>query len=206
MSSKKNPASNWTLYCIIDKDTIQGASPRKIAQALYSGGADVVQLRYKNYPSYKLAGIAKKIQRIACKYGKALLINDRIDVALASGAKGAHLGNGDISLRTAHLVNSKGLLGKTVHKIKEAKKANSEKADYVSAGPIFSTPLKKNLKKQGIDFVKKIKKCTSGPVFAIGGINKGNVKAVLQGGADGICITRAIFEAESILKEIKKWV
>ena len=212
MNWKKNPASSWKLYCIIDKNIIQGASPERIAQALYAKGVDVVQLRYKNYPSYKLVRIAKKIQGIARKSRKALLINDRIDVALASGAKGVHLGSGDLSLRTAHfLLNPKSIVGKTVHKIKQAKKARNEKAGYVSAGPVFSTPLKKNLRKQGIDFVKKIKKCVSRPtgtadlpVFAIGGINKRNVKAVLGAGA-GICVTRAIFEAEDLLKEIKRW-
>ncbi len=219
MNWKKNPASSWKLYCIIDKNIIEGtASPQKVAQALYAKGVDVIQLRYKNYPSYKLVRIAKKIQGIARKSKKALLINDRIDVALASGAKGVHLGSGDLSLRTAHfLLNPKSIVGKTVHKIKQAKKARNEKAGYVSAGPVFSTPLKKNLKKQGIAFVKKIKKCVSLPagqagrptgqadlpVFAIGGINKRNVKAVLQSGA-GICVTRAIFEAEDLLKEIKK--
>jgi len=173
---------------------------------------DVIQLRYKNYPSYELLRIAKKIQAIARKYKKVLLINDRIDVALASASGGAHLGNGDLPLRTAHLLlNPKSIAGKTVHKIKEAKTARFEKAGYVSAGPVFSTPLKKNLKRQGIPFVKKIKKYMSRPagkpglpVFAIGGINKRNAKAVLGAGVDGICVTRAVFEAEDLLKEIKK--
>ncbi|UCD55622.1 MAG: thiamine phosphate synthase [Candidatus Omnitrophota bacterium] len=208
MNWKKNPASSWKLYCIIDKNIIEGAaSPQNVAQALYAKGVDAVQLRYKNYPSYKLVRIAKNIQAIARKSKKALLVNDRIDVALASEAKGVHLGSGDLSFRTAHLLlNPKSIVGKTVHKIKEAKSAHFQKAGYVSAGPVFSTPLKKNLKKQGIGFVKKIKKCVSRqglPVFAIGGINKRNVKAVLKTGA-GICVTRAIFEAEDLLKEIKR--
>jgi thiamine-phosphate pyrophosphorylase len=204
MNSRKNPASNWKLYCIIDKAVIKSASPQKIAQALYAGGVDVIQLRYKNYPSYKLTRIAKKISRIARKHKKALLINDRVDVALASASGGVHLGSGDLSVPAARrLLNSKNIIGKTVHKIREAKKANSERPDYVSAGPVFSTPLKKNLKEQGTDMLKKIKKCAKSPLFAIGGINKRNVKAVLQNGADGVCVARAIFEVKGLLKEMK---
>ena len=114
--------------------------------------------------------------------------------------------------------NPKSVAGKTVHKIKEAKTARLEKACYVSAGPVFSTPLKKNLKERGVSFVKEIKKhmsrparhagraakAASPPVFAIGGINTRNVKAVLKSGVDGICVTRAISEVDALIKEIKK--
>lgn len=196
---------NWKLYCIIDKGVLRGASPQKTAERLFKSGVAVVQLRYKNCPSYKFLRIAKEIQRLARKYGKTLLINDRIDVALASGAKGVHLGSGDLPLRGAYrLLDTKKIIGKTVHSTGEAKKLKCEKIDYVSAGPIFSTPLKKNLKGRGIDFVRKIKKYADFPVIAIGGINKRNAKAVLQTGVEGICVTRAAKEARDILKEIKK--
>ncbi len=176
--------------------------PVKVALFLFKTGAGAVELRFKNMPSYKLLGIAKKIAALAKKYKKTLLINDRPDVALASGACGVHVGSGDMSVRAMRgLLKPKSIVGKTVHSLKEAKKARREKVNYVSAGPIFSTPLKASLKPKGVNFIKKIKKRVSVPVLAIGGINSRNAKTVFRKGSDGVCVTRAIFEAKKIIKE-----
>jgi len=190
------------LYCILDGETIKQKNPVKTARFLFRNGADVVQLRYKNAPSYKLLSIAKKIAFVAKKNKKIFLINDRPDVALASGARGVHVGSGDLPIKTIRgLLGLGSTVGKTVHSAKEARKTRYEKLDYVSAGPVFSTPLKANLKPKGLGFIKKIKTCVSHPVFAIGGINSRNVKAVFASGADGICVTRSIFKIKKIVKE-----
>ncbi|NQU95832.1 MAG: thiamine phosphate synthase [Candidatus Omnitrophica bacterium] len=205
MNSRKNPASNWKLYCIIDKVARRNRSPEATALSLFKTGVDVIQLRYKNLPSYELLAIAKRIRKAAKRYGKTLLINDRIDVAVSSGAEGVHLGSGDLPLETAHrLLGKRAIVGKTVHTPGEAKKIRREKVNYIGVGPIFTTPLKKNLKAKGVGFIKKIKQHTSVPVFAIGGINKQNVKLALGGGAQGVCVARASSHAKALLKEIKK--
>jgi len=204
MSWKKNPASVWKLYCIIDKGFLRHKSPRKAAEVLFAEGADAVQLRFKNCPSGELAALAKKIQRLAARRKKILLINDRVDVALASGALALHAGEGDLPVPTTRrLLGKKGIIGKTVHGTAEARRAASGKIDYVSAGPVFPVPIKRKLKARGPDFIKKIKKCVSLPVFAIGGINKKNVKAVLESGADGICVMRGANQAKDLLKACK---
>lgn len=195
MGLKKNPARKYKLYCIIDDKVINKKSPVKIARALFKNGVKIVQLRYKNCPSYKLVPIAEKIRPLAKKYRGVFLINDRPDVALAARASGAHLGSGDMPTGAARaLLGQKAVIGRTVHSVKEAKEIGREKIDYVSAGPVFATPLKKNLKGRGIKFIKNIKKEVSVPVFAIGGINKGNIKKLLENGINKICVTRAIFE------------
>ena len=205
MSWKKNPASGWKLYCIVDSATQRSKDPVKSSCSLFADGADILQLRYKNYPSGELVRIAKKIQQSRKKRGKTLLINDRVDVALASGADGVHVGEGDFSTGVSRrLLGSSSVIGKTVHSAGEAKRAACCEIDYVSAGPIFSTPLKRGLKARGPRFIKKIKKCVSVPVFAIGGINKKNVKAVLRGGAYGICVLRGAKRAKELLKACKK--
>ena len=146
MSLKKSLPSNWKLYCIIDKNVIKKQDPVKAAERVFCGGADILQLRYKNCPSYKLVPIARQIARLAKKHKKKFLINDRPDVALASGADGVHLGSGDMSVAIAKRLLSGGIYaGKTVHSIKETCKARREAVDYISAGPVFSTPLKKHL-------------------------------------------------------------
>ena len=94
------------------------------------------------------------------------------------------------------------MIGKTVHSVKDAKKIGS--VDYVGAGPVFRTPLKKNLKKQGMGFIKRIKKEVSVPVLAIGGINGKNAKAVIKSGADGVCVTRATKELKGLKRQLLK--
>ena len=205
MKLKKNPALKWKVYCVIDNKVFAHKDPQKMAKDLFKAKVDVIQLRYKNYPSYKLVGIAKKIKKIAQKYRKTLLINDRIDVALASNASGVHLGDGDMSARLARiLLNKNPIVGKSIHSKKEAKHTKVENLDYLSTGPIFATPVKKNLKSKGLKFIKKMKKYTDLPVLAIGGINKKNVKKVLSAGADGICVVRASQNAAELAKEVKK--
>jgi thiamine-phosphate pyrophosphorylase len=105
-------------------------------------------------------------------------------------------------LETArNLLGPEAIIGKTLHSIKDAKKVKNEKIDYVSAGPVFSTPLKKSLRPKGVGFIKKIKRRVSVPLFAIGGMNKENAGDVLKSGADGICVTRAIFQNYGLTKK-----
>ena len=206
MSSRKNPASNWKVYCLIDKFFVGLKSPEKKVKSLYAAGVDAVQIRYKNFPSYELVRIAKKLGRVAKKYNKYLLVNDRIDVALASGLNAAHLGSGDMSVKTARAVlNHKAILGKTVHSVREAGAAAREKLSYITAGPVFATPLKQNLRPRGMKFIREVKKLARRtPVLAIGGINRKNISAVLGHGASGVCVIRAAKDASHLVKEVKK--
>ncbi len=203
MSSKKKPALSWTLYCIIDGGVLKRKKPVNTARSLFKSGVQAVQLRYKNMPSREFLAIAKKIVPLAKKYGKLLLINDRPDVAFASAARGIHVGSGDMPIKTIRgLLKPKNIvIGKTVHALKDALNAEREKVDYVSAGPVFSTPLKKKLRPKGIRFIKKIKSRVSVPLLAIGGINSLNASTVFRSGADGICLTRALYEAGRITKK-----
>ena len=179
------------------------SGPEETARILFEVGADIVQLRHKNAPSYELVALAKKIRKIATRHKKAFLINDRVDVALASLAHGVHLGNGDISLRTAQqLLPKKRLFGRTIHRVADARKIGTRTFDYISVGPIFRTPQKRALGRRGTRFIRKIKSIASVPVFAIGGINARNVLSVLEHGADGVCVTRAAFSARSLIKKM----
>ena len=205
MNLKKNPASNWKLYCILEKEFLKTRDPVKTADFLFRSGVKAIQLRYKNFPSYKLLGIAKKIKKLADKYDATLVINDRVDVAAASGFSGVHLGSGDIPISLARFVlEDKSIIGKTIHSINEAKRIKQEKINYVGSGPVFSTPTKRNLKAKGTRFPEEVKENLPFPVFAIGGINRKNVKEVLKRKIDGVCVLRATLDAKGILKEIDK--
>ena len=204
MNSKKNPASDWKLYCILDSALLKKRGAVKLARLLFKSGVKAVQLRCKNCPSYEIVRIAKKLKRSRKGRGKILIINDRIDAVHAAGAGGVHLGSGDMNLRAArYLLGSRGVIGKTVHSVAEARKTKTQNLDYIGAGPVFFTPLKKKLKKRGPAFIRKIKKYARVPVFAIGGINKQNVKMVFKNGADGVCVSRGALQAAGLLKKIK---
>jgi thiamine-phosphate diphosphorylase len=204
MNLKKNPARRWRLYCIIDREVLGRKNIEKLARNLYKKGADVIQLRSKNRPSYELVPVARKIERLARYYGKAFLMNDRADAALASGARGLHLGSGDFPVaRALRLLNPGRIVGKTVHSLKEAKDTLREGVHYISAGPVYTTPIKRDLGRRGTHFVREVKRISKEPVFAIGGINKKNVRDVLKTGADGVCVTRASSEAKDLVRLIR---
>ena len=202
MSWKKNHALRSKLYCIIDKDAIGNRDAEEIAKFLLKSGVKIIQLRYKNYPAYKLALLAKRINRIAKPCGAVVLVDDRVDSAFACNADGAHVGRGDLPLKRARfLLGNKKILGRTIHSLKEVSTSNAY--DYFGVGPVYKTPVKKKLRAKGTCFPKRVKANAACPVFAIGGINRNNFKDVLKTGVDGICVTRAIFDAKYLLKEIK---
>ncbi|MFH1380974.1 MAG: thiamine phosphate synthase, partial [Candidatus Omnitrophota bacterium] len=201
----KNLIKNWKLYCIIDPSVVKGGNPATTVDFLFKNGAKIVQLRYKQEPAYAIVPMAKKIVQLAKKYNKTVIINDRLDVALASRASGVHLGSGDMSIQRAKaLLGSSYIIGKTVHSINEAKIAAKEKPDYIGVGPIFATPIKKNLKPKGVAFIGKTKRASGLPTFAIGGINRKNCGKIARSSADGVCVTRAIFSVCDLLEELKK--
>jgi len=191
------------LYCILDGEMVKQEKLVNTARFLFKSGSGAVQLRCKNAPSYKVLRAAKKIRALAKKYGKTLLINDRPDVALASGADGVHRGAADMTVKAMRrLLGPSSVVGETVHSLTRARAASGKKIDYVGAGPVFATPFKRGLRPKGINFVRQVKKLVSVPVFAIGGIKLRNARNVLRSGADGVCVTRAAKDAKEIIKLI----
>jgi len=195
MNSKKPHARNFRLYCVVDRDR---------AHYLLGNGSDAIQLRVKNLPSYELVKTAKPMARLSKRLGKAFLVNDRIDAALASGSSGVHLGAGDLSVKRARRIMGRGaVVGKTVHSVAEAKASRREECDYVSAGSIFRSPTKRHLGQKGLKFLRQIKRAVKKPLLAIGGINGKNAKAVLEAGADGISVLSAVSEIKKLKKAVK---
>jgi thiamine-phosphate pyrophosphorylase len=207
MRLKRKHVSKWKVYCIVDGHLMKHKDLAKTARRLFREGVDVVQVRSKNAPSYTLVRTAREIGRIAERYGKALLVNDRIDVAHASRADGVHLGNGDFpASRARRLLGKQSIIGKTVHTRKQARRQGKGTIDYVSAGPVFKTPLKKGLARRGLRFIGAVKKSVKKPLFAIGGIDADNMVRVLQSGADGVCVVRASVHAGRLVARARKQV
>jgi len=199
------------LYVITDEEIAGGLSHVEIAQQAIAGGADVIQLRDKACGSRDLLRIGRVIREITRKTGALFIVNDRLDVALACGADGVHLGQDDLSSGVARQIAPRGfIIGVSVGTLEEAIRAEREGADYLALSPVFPTASKYNAGPgHGLGILQDIRRNVSIPVIAIGGINTGNVNDVIAAGADGVAVISAVVGSPDIAtaaRQLKKMV
>ena len=194
---------DFSLYAITESSLPEKELLFKVDQAV-KGGITVLQLREKTLSSREFLTRALKLRKIIPPQ-VSFIINDRIDIALACGAEGVHLGQDDIPLSFARKLMSEGkIIGVSTHNLKQAVKAKTEGADYIGIGPVFCTPTKPDiLNPIGFEIISRIKKEVKIPLVAIGGISKENAKKVLETGADGIAVISAIFVGKDVLAAAK---
>ena len=187
----------FDLYVITDAALLPGRPHVEIARAALAGGADAVQLRDKSATAQNLCAAAIEIQPLTRKFGAVFLVNDRVDVALVTGADGAHVGQDDLPAREARrLLPRPAVLGVSAGTLEEAKKAAREGADYIGVGPIFATPTKPDAGEPlGVEKLAAIVGAVAIPVVAIGGIDHDNVTAVIRAGAAGVAVVAAVVSA-----------
>ena len=173
----------------------------KILEAVESG-VSLVQLRAKELGTRDFFNLAVKMSKALIPYQVPFIINDRIDIAMACGADGVHLGQKDLPLVHARkLMGPDKLIGITANTIKQAQAAEQGGADYLGVGPIYFTDSKKDLNPVlGINGLKHISKKVQIPILAVGGIKPANVPDVIAAGADGIAVISAILGAQDITK------
>jgi thiamine-phosphate pyrophosphorylase len=188
------------LYVVTDETIAGGRSALEIAREAVRGGADVVQLRDKSRSPAGLAATGREIAPIVHKAGALLIINDRLDIALSSGADGVHLGQGDMRVDTARQLAPSGfIIGVSVGTVAEAVEAEREGADYIALSPTFSTISKDDAGPgHGLARLREIRNAVSVPLVAIGGIDRQNVKEVIAAGADGIAVISAVVSRPDI--------
>jgi len=202
---------NLDLYVITDETLAGGRSHEEIARHAIAGGADVVQLRDKRCGCRDLVRTGKAIAMLAGTSGTLFIVNDRLDVALACGADGIHLGQGDLCPGTARQLSPPGfIIGVSVGSASEAKAAEQDGADYVALSPVFDTGSKNNAGPgHGLETLIAIRDRVSIPVIAIGGINRSNVADIIAAGADGVAVLSAVVSAPDIAgaaRELKELV
>jgi len=194
------------LYVILDSQVIEenDLDIYKLAEKLSLQEVDFFQFRFKNLSDKEAVEISFKLSKIFHKRKKVFIINDRLDIALASGADGVHLGKKDFPVNLARkILKDKKIVGRTIHSYTEFLQVKDEKVDYLSVGPIFSTQLKPELTPISQEDAKKILKETRKPVFAIGGINLKNFKKVLNMGFKNIALCQGLILSKSLEKKIK---
>lgn len=171
--------------------------PHAIAEAL-QGGVDWIQVREKSLPAQSLYDLACMAGTRCREAGAGLIVNDRIDVALATGAHGAHLGNRSLPIAAARpLLTGGRLLGASVHSLAEAKAAARAGADYITFGSVFPTRSHPGQPAAGLAELAQVVQGVELPVLAIGGITPANVGQVLATGCAGVALISAILAAPS---------
>ncbi len=162
------------------------------------GGVTLVQLREKDRTAREYISLAEKVHGITLKYNIPLIIDDRVDVALAVNAEGVHVGQSDMPVKTARLLMGESrIIGATTKTVEQARLAYSEGADYLGVGAIYPTATKVKTVLTSVETLKEIVKAVPIKVNAIGGLNKDNIDVLRGSGIDGICVVSAIMKADS---------
>ncbi len=195
------------LYLITDRSLTKKTIISDVISAI-NAGVKIIQYREKELSTKEMYQEAKTIREITKENDVILIINDRIDIALAVDADGVHVGQDDMPFDIARkILGEDKIIGLTVHNTEEAILGAKLGADYFGVSPIFSTTTKKDAgKPAGIDLIKKVKEIVKTPLVAIGGINYENVDEVLEAGVVNIAVISAIVTKENVEEECKKFI
>ena len=186
---------NFRLYFVTDRTQTANRPLTDVVHAALDGGVRAVQLREKDLEGHELYALAEQLRALTLRYRAHLLVNDRLDVALAVEADGVHLGQNSFSVEDARrLLGAGKLIGVSTHSPQEI--AAAQKADLIVFGPVYYTPSKAAYgEPQGLDRLRAAVAHSTVPVFAIGGIRTARVAEVLETGAHGIAMISAISAA-----------
>jgi thiamine-phosphate pyrophosphorylase len=186
------------LYVITDQKLIPRDRFIETVEKAIRGGAKIIQLREKDTPEEEIIRLGKELLKITRRYGIPLIINDSPKLAMEIGADGVHLGKDDTEISEARkILGGEAIIGVSCYgDIERGLQAEKEGADYLAFGTPFFTPTKPDRNTTPFEILKEAKRrIKTIPIFAIGGITKGNAKSVLETGVDGIAVITAVFSS-----------
>lgn len=188
----------FTVYLVTDRRATRDRPLHSTIEAALRGGVRAVQLREKSLDTRSLLDLALALRTLTARFGAKLLINDRIDIALACEADGVHLPADSFAVEDARrLLGSERLIGISTHSADEVRSASDAGADFAVFGPVFATPAKEAYGAPlGVDALASATAASAIPVLAIGGVNEGRVAALWARGAAGVAVVRAVLAAE----------
>lgn len=193
------PEIDYTLYLCTDRSIMTTDTIEESVELAIKGGATVVQLREKECTSREFYELAMSVKEVTDAYEVPLIINDRIDIALAVGADGVHLGQKDIPVQVArNLLGPDKIVGATANTVELARAAWKTGADYLGVGDIFGTTTKSDTKHITLDDLKEIRQSVQIPVVAIGGINADNIGLLKETGVDGAAVISSVVGKKDI--------
>lgn len=198
---------DWSLYAILDKKLIGARNLKRLAEQVIAGGAGIIQLRNKISSAIEFYNDALEVKNITAHFQIPLIINDRVDVALAVGAEGVHLGQDDVPFDAARrLLGSSRILGASVHSLVEFQAAQAGQPDYLGVGTIYPSPTKDALPEKGVELIRELRRRTNVPMVGIGGITVENAGAVIEAGADGVAVISDLLNAENVREHARQFV
>ena len=190
---------NPKLYLVTDRRWLGERSLAASVEAAILGGVTLVQLREKGLASGTFLKLAQDVKAVTDRYGIPLIINDRVDIALAADAAGVHLGLEDLPVQTARkLLGPHKIIGASAATLEEAAAFQKQGADYLGVGAVFPTATKLGNEAVSLDDLRKIKSAVTIPVVAIGGIKAENAASVMRTGVDGVAVVSAIMNQSDI--------
>jgi thiamine-phosphate pyrophosphorylase len=200
------PRGDWRVYVITGEERSRGRSHVEVAAAAVRGGATAVQLRMKGAPARTIVETARRIAAMCRDAGVAFIVNDRVDVAIAGEADGAHVGQDDLPAAAAReLLGAGRWLGVSAATVEEARDAERAGADYLGVGAVYATGTKADAGAPvGLGRVAELRRASSLPVVGIGGITIANAAAVIRAGAAGVAVITAITLADDMVEATQR--
>lgn len=195
---------NYSIYLVTDDGCLQGRELLDCVREALEGGVTLVQYRAKTASSAEMYNEALQLKALCDSFKVPLIINDRLDIAMAVGAAGVHLGQDDLPCAAARrILGEEYLIGVSAHNPAEAKAALQSGADYLGCGAVFGTATKADVKKLGTDGLAAICKAKGLPVVGIGGVTADNYREVRAAGADGAAIVSGILAQPDIRATVR---
>ena len=191
------------LYVVTDARQ-SPAQVEAVVAAACAAGADVVQLRRKGDAGLETLRLAERCRALTAAAGVLFVVNDRLDVAMAAGADGVHLGQDDLPLPAARALWPGVIVGRSTHSLEQAVAAVAEGADYIGVGPVHATPTKPGRPAVGLSLVSQVAAARLPlPWFAIGGIDAASLPDVVAAGARRVAVVRAVCEAPDVASAVR---
>ena len=187
------------LYLVTDRDLSLGRSLEEVVSEAVAGGVTIVQLREKNASTGEFVELAFRLKEILKQYNVPLIINDRVDVALAVDAEGLHIGQSDMPYEIARkLLGPDKIIGLSVENMDDLLEVNKLDVDYVGISPVYGTPTKTDTAEPfGLEGLRRAVQLSVHPTVAIGGMNASTIADVMEAGTDGVAVVSAICSAKS---------
>lgn len=195
---------DYSIYLVTDDGCLQGRALIDCVREALEGGVTLVQYRAKTASSAEMYAEALQLKALCDSFNVPLIINDRLDIAMAVGAAGVHLGQDDLPCAAARkILGEDYIIGVSAHNPAEAKAALQSGADYLGCGAVFGTATKADVKKLGTDGLAAICKAKGLPVVGIGGVTADNYREVRAAGADGAAIVSGILAQPDIRATVR---
>jgi thiamine-phosphate pyrophosphorylase len=187
------------LYGILDLSYVDRSRLSHMADAMITGGVDLIQLRGKNESIEELTSLAESVHRLTAQASIPFVVNDYPEIAQRVSVEGVHVGQDDDSVATVRRkVGRRAVVGKSTHSVYQALSAKGEGADYIGFGPLFATPTKPEYQPIGVKDIKRVHEEVALPIFCIGGIKLDNLEQVIVAGARRVVIVSGLLQAPDI--------